>query len=117
MPLAMRGRRQVWSGRVLLAVFALGLAGAAAAALGPEDCCREMHGAAHGSCESIAPSVCCGGPLAVHAATDTPAVPKALIAAPACEPLPLPLFARRSGAESAQARAEARLLRSVVLRL
>jgi hypothetical protein len=117
MPLAMRCRRQVWSGRVLLAVFALGLAGAAAAALASEDCCRHMHGASRGSCDSVAPASCCRGAQAVHAASYAPVVPKVLAAAPACEQAPLPRFSPYARTGSAHAPAEARLLRSVVLRL
>ena len=109
-------RRQGWRGALLLAAFLLGLAGAAASALGAEDCCRDMHGGGGASCESIASAPCCGGPLAVHAVADTPAVPKPLIAA-AVPQLSRPCLAARSAADAAHHRSAARLCRSVVLRL
>ncbi len=105
-----------WSTSLLLATFALGLAGAAAPALA-SDCCRDMHGSGGASCEAIASAPCCGGPLAAHATTSSPAAPPSLVAAPAPDPAQGACLALRRAAEAPRARADTLLLRSVVLRL
>lgn len=107
-----------WLASSLLAALALGLAGGAASALASDSCCSDMHGPGAASCEAIGSAPCCGGPLAAHATTPSPATPPSLVAAPAPEPAQGVLsLALRRGAEAPRARADTLLMRSVVLRL
>ncbi len=106
-----------WLASLLLAAFALGLAGGAASALASDSCCSDMHGPSAASCEAIGSAPCCGGPLAAHATTPSPATPPSLLAAPAPEPAQGVSLALRRGAEAPRARADTLRMRSVVLRL